>query len=222
VDDSNNAKSTRLQRESFWIKELRTLTPYGLNDRLDCYNWRFRSRDDIAGKVFNKQSIKRGARGGGTQKRLKKNLSKTFDSDKFENDLLASYNNLQNWRFLARSTICSLDINTTRKISWIFAEHYYNVKTKIPREVTNVVLDLINCRVFLAKKKRSTKNSNFVKIKFQSPTVEKVGLSSIFRKHLDSIPSSFKSKVSPTLIYSRTRNIGSTIFNYKDVGECHY
>ena len=54
-----------------------------------------------------------------------------------------------------------------------------------------------------------------MKIKFQSPIVEKVALTSIFRKHLDS---SFESRDSPpTLIYSRTRNIGCTVFNYTDV-----
>ena len=81
-------KPIRLKRESFWIKELRTLAPYGLNDRLDWYNWRFRTRDDIAGKVFNQISIKRGARGGGTQKRLRRKMKQDFDSDKFLSDLI--------------------------------------------------------------------------------------------------------------------------------------
>ena len=145
-------------------------------------------------------------------------MKQDFDSDKFLSDLNASYTNLQNWRYLARKTITSLNLRTTRKLSWIFAAHYYDVETDFPREITDVVLDLINYRLFLAKKENSrTNNANFVKVLFQSPTVEKVELSSIFRKHLDSIPQSFKSRESPTLIYSRSKKIGSTIFNYKDV-----
>ena len=55
IDDSGSKqdqKKKRLEREAFWIKKLRTLTPYGLNDRLDGKNWRYRWRDDIAGKCF--------------------------------------------------------------------------------------------------------------------------------------------------------------------------
>ena len=91
-----NVESFRLKREAFWIKELRTLTPYGLNDRLDSYNWRFRTRYDIAGKVFNHLRTKRGARGRGTQKRLKKRLGEVFDSKSFLHDLKTRYMHLQN------------------------------------------------------------------------------------------------------------------------------
>ena len=109
-------------------------------------------------------------------------------------------------------------MNTIRDLSWIFAAHYYDVETTFPREITDMVLDLINYRVFLSKKNNSkTKISNVVKVLFQSPKVEKVDLSSIFRKYLDSIPQSFKSRDSPTVIYSRSKKIGSTIFNYKEV-----
>ena len=41
LGDKDVVKSIRLEREAFWIKELRTLTPYGLNDRLESFNWRF-------------------------------------------------------------------------------------------------------------------------------------------------------------------------------------
>ena len=61
---NGDAKTDRLKREAFWIKELRTLTPYGLNDRLDTRNWRFRSRrDDVAGRCFNRLTNVRGSRG---------------------------------------------------------------------------------------------------------------------------------------------------------------
>ena len=38
--EGKNSQSERLQREISWIKELRTLTPYGLNDRLGSHDWR--------------------------------------------------------------------------------------------------------------------------------------------------------------------------------------
>ena len=77
---------------------------------------------------------------------------------------------------------------------------------------------MINFRLYLSKKSDANKNMvNFVKIYFQAKDIEEVHLSSIFRKHLDSIPSTFQSKDPPTVLYSRSSNTGSTIFNYKDV-----
>ena len=114
---------------------------------------------------------------------------------------------------MIRKTINSLTIKTVRALSWIFAEHYYDAETK-----SHVALDLINYLIFLHNKGDfKSKNSNFVKVFFQSPNVEKVELSSIFRKHLDSIPQSFKSRDSLTVIFSKSKNIGSTIFDYKEI-----
>ena len=62
IDDTGtkeDQKKRRLQREAFWIKELRTLTPYGLNDRLDSKNWRYRWKADVAGICFNKLTYNR-------------------------------------------------------------------------------------------------------------------------------------------------------------------
>ena len=50
-------KKGRLRRESFWIKELRTLTSYGLNDRLDSHDWRFRTRDDRKENVSKEPNV---------------------------------------------------------------------------------------------------------------------------------------------------------------------
>ena len=55
-----NRKKLRLIRERFWIKELRTVTPYGLNNGLDGQNWRLRSRYDIVGKFSTLNSKKEG------------------------------------------------------------------------------------------------------------------------------------------------------------------
>jgi hypothetical protein len=214
-------KSERLKRESYWIKELRTLTPYGLNDRLGGRNWIFRWRDDIAGQCFNKLSNVRGTRGRRTQKRTigcSNRTIKTFDSDKILKELSLAYDDLQNWRLLARSKVNTIKHNDLITLSWIFVEHYHNVHTTYPREITNLMLDMINYRILLSKKKKKqTRRTNFVKVFFQSKEVEKVNLGSIFRKHLEAIPSSFKHTDPPTVLYQRSKPISSTIFNYKHV-----
>ena len=77
IDDSGtnkDQKRRRLEREAFWIKELRTLTPYGLNARLDSKNWRYRWRTDIAGICFNKVTHNHRSRGS-RGRRLSKHVS---------------------------------------------------------------------------------------------------------------------------------------------------
>ena len=92
-----------IKREVFWIKELWTLTPYGLNDRLDHKNWRYRSRDDIAGLCFNSlQPLApniRSCKGSGI------NRIKIFSANNVINDLESYYNDLENWRFLTRKKV---------------------------------------------------------------------------------------------------------------------
>jgi hypothetical protein len=217
LGEGKEMKAKRLERECFWIKELRTLYPYGLNDRLDNRNWRFRWRDDIAGKCFNKLSNVRGARGGGTQKRTK-GIVKHLDSDKILTDLSDKYENLQNWRHFARCIVNSIEHSKLRDLSWVFVQHYHDCRTTYPREITNLMLDMINYRIFLfQKEKKQVRRNNFVKVKFQSKMVEKVNISYIFRKHVDAIPSSFSCRDSPTVLFQLSKSISSTVFNYKDV-----
>ena len=76
---------------------------------------------------------------------------------------------------------------------------------------------MVNFRLFLLKeKKEKSKQQNFLKVFFQGPDLEKVNLPSIFRKYSDCIPQSFQTVDPPTVIYLRSRTIGSSVFNYKD------
>jgi len=112
IGTKEELKKKRLERESFWIKELRTLTPYGLNDRLDSKNWRYRWRDDIAGTCFNKiihnqdESYSRKV-----NRRRGNKLSKktSLDNTWFLDAVYLSYTDLKNWRNLARIKVYSLN-----------------------------------------------------------------------------------------------------------------
>jgi hypothetical protein len=106
-------KKLRLQRETFWIKELRTLTPYGLNDRLESHNWRYRTRDDIVGLCFNPLPTKRWSRGSG--------LGNMINTQYFFKALQFSYDKLLNWRNLARIRINSVNETQLKELAWFFA-----------------------------------------------------------------------------------------------------
>jgi hypothetical protein len=216
ICDKKDAKSMRLKRESFWIKELRTLTPYGLNDRLDSHNWRFRTRNDIAGKTFNRLSNVRGCRGS-RKGHEKKSVDKVnFFDDAIETKLKYLYCKLHNWRHFAHCKINSFTIPKLRSLSWVFIDLLHN--HDYPKEIVNLVLDMINFRLSRhSKDRKQTNRKHYVQIYFQAKEIEDISLSSIFRKHAECIPSSFKCKDVPTVLYRRTKTIGSTIFNYKDV-----
>ena len=131
---------------------------------------------------------------------------------------MIAFTNLTNWRNLARIKINAINTTELHSLSWTVVELSNDCNTTYPREIINLVLDMINFRLFLSKEADTKKNmNNFVKIYFQAKDIEEVRLSSIFRKHLKSIPSTFQSKDPPTVLYSRSSHIGSTIFNYKDV-----
>ena len=70
-------KQRRL-REKFWMKELRTIFPYGLNDRCDGMDWIKKEATNITASIFNKIVTKRKSRGSG-----KLNWSKVFSVDNF-------------------------------------------------------------------------------------------------------------------------------------------
>ena len=144
---------------------------------------------------------------------------KTHLDDKwFLNALLSSFTDLKNWRNLARIKISHLNKSKLKHFSWIFVELSNDCETNYPREIIDLVLDMINFRLFHLKKSNTKKNmDNYIKVYFQARDIEEVRLSSILHKHLPSIPSFFLSKDSPTVLYSRSPHIGSTIFNYKKV-----
>ena len=80
--------------------------------------------------------------------------------------------------------VCQLIISIAqelREYSWEFVELLFDVQTNFQR-VTDLVLDMINHRLFLKKQEiDSTTKKNFVKVYFQAKDVERVKLNSIFK-----------------------------------------
>src|ERR1700734_1335794 len=76
--DQTPTKQRKL-REAFWIKELRTVYPYGLNDRCNGQDWFNRNEDDITSTIFNKTKIVRKKR---SNKKIH-NFSKIWNYEEF-------------------------------------------------------------------------------------------------------------------------------------------
>ena len=54
--DGRDPKVVKLRklRELYWMKELRTVFPYGLNDRCNGVDWTKKDLTDITSSIFNK------------------------------------------------------------------------------------------------------------------------------------------------------------------------
>ena len=213
-----NSIKFRLERENFWIKELRTLTPYGLNDKLENKNWRFRTRNDIAGICFNKLVIKRGCRG---QKRKKLQAKIETKADNIMKVLMSKYDNFENWRLTARAMINTVKLNKLYECSWIFVDYSLDSQCNVPREMIDLLLDMINHRLYLHRKSlnKSKPRDLFLKIYFQGKDIEKLNLNKILNKNLKIFPKELNFSSSPTIIFERSKTIGSMIFNYKKTVE---
>ena len=90
-----------------------------------------------------------------------------------------------------------------------------NPNSKFPKEIINLVLDMINHMLYIHNKSSNLKLHNFfLKIYFQGKDIEKLKLNKILAKHLKIIPKKLNFS-KPKIIYTRSKTIGSTIFNYK-------
>jgi hypothetical protein len=100
------------------------------------------------------------------------------------------------------------------KLSWEFLHEEFDLCLNYPIEIVNLALNMINFRLHLSNKEDNNRRRRiFVMINFQGKNVEKLDLSSIFRKFSGLIPDSFRYKLPPTVIYKISKRIGSTIFN---------
>ena len=216
--NEKDRKSERLKRESYWIKELRTLTPYGLNSTLDHKNWRFKSRDDIVGNCFNpippRAANRRGKRGSG------KNRIKHFSIDKVMSDLESFYNDRKNWRFLTNKKIFSLSIKNLRKLSWKLADQSLLRSTKLPGIVFDFVWDIVNFKIYRIKKKKTLSSRKFgfsIPVYYEGKNLESLNLNSLLRSTKKLFPGGVIN--SPNIIWRRSKPIGKYIFNYRKVVE---
>jgi len=94
----------RKSRETFWMKQLRTVYPFGLNDQCGGINWTNKTSSHVTMKIFPSLPTKRSKRG-----RFRRNKwSSLFSIDNFLNTLLKLFENNDNWIRFAITTIASL------------------------------------------------------------------------------------------------------------------
>src|SRR5215469_1135090 len=211
-------------RENFWIKELRTTYPYGLNDKCNGRIWKNKNKEDITASIFNPtKCIKRKNR----TRNSKQAWSQAFSFQNFLADVLDKYNQHDSWMFFCRKKLCSLSKKVLKSISVILDEKIWaDSDENVPQIIFEVIQDIIKDRLqkFLLSRKPALKDQNFnrkvfTKFYFCNKGIELVQFARILRRFQDKIPADFKYKEPPTVIYTRSPTIGQKIFNYKQTIE---
>ena len=95
-------------------------------------------------------------------------------------------------------------------------EQYHNPHTIFPRDLIDLTLDMINFKIHEEKNNKKIKRNRFITIYFQGKEIEKLNISHILHTYANLLPTQLVDKEIPTILYKRTKNIGSTLFNYKN------
>jgi len=240
VFDVKTTRKERIKREEWWMKELKTLYPYGLNDRCDNAFYSDYQKERLVSQVFNKLVVKRKQKGGKwhkhkstrhkTQSPHHKKTNNTRCSlasgynanaglapiiNSFINKLNNMVKNNKNWRRYCYSFVNQVSLRLLRRLRRDSA--ILKNMTENNNNVLHLISDLINHRLFLAKQQQKSKKCHFLKIRFDNKGIEDVNIQSLLHKVNDAIPTSFTNREPPTVIFTRTPYIGSKIFNYKNV-----
>jgi hypothetical protein len=217
--DGRTEKSTKQRklREAFWIKELRTIYPYGLNDRCNGQDWSNRDDDSIASTIFNRTRIFR-------KKHSNKKIhhwSRNWKHEEFFQKVIDLYNNHDDWIFFSRKTVSSLSLKVLKRFLLKLDELCWDLDEEYPRIILEVIQDLVKGRIFFMDVRNNKKNNknffnyNFLKVYFHNKGIELVQLNKLLNKVNSCIPRSFSNTDNPTVIYKRSPTIARKIFNYK-------
>ena len=202
----------RLEREDYWIKTLRTVYPYGLNDRTKSMN-----TDAPIGKLF--PSLPRhGLKYVDQRTRTHRNSTVSHS------DLDALMTHLETIDIKFRANAC-------RKILDGFKQkHLRKLAKESNKRLDNcdnsskrwfdIIIDTYFTKVYIDDKKGNTKKSPkyILPIYFDNKGLELIRLHSILRNDevKAKLPDQFQSDETPSIVYSLGNTIRNKILNYKD------
>jgi hypothetical protein len=135
--DEKSLKFRKL-RESFWMKELRTVYPYGLNDRCNGQDWSNKSDEDISCLIFNKLNTFR-------KKHCHKKSYKSrnsFDICTFLANARQRFLDCMDWLFFCHKTVASLSKKIIKSLLFSLDELVWKVAPDYPMLVLQVIRDL--------------------------------------------------------------------------------
>ena len=205
-------KALRLQREKFWMTELCTIFPFGLNDKVHGIGNVSQTTNDIhASMLFNKH--KRKPRSHGHRKNNKRSLHQTTAESIDEL--------VKNDRYCLHQVKCalySLPLSLLHKINEEALQKYFsgNILDISYYLISEISYNRLFKPVMLSS---SQPPRYFLKLDFDNKGIDAINISNILhnksvRKH---IPPYFQNVEVPIVSYKYTRTIRNDIVNYNEV-----
>ena len=98
--------------------------------------------------------------------------------------------------------INTFTLNKLYDLSWVFVDYSIDNHCNIPKEMNDLLLDMINHRLYIYSKSLNSSNPRnlFLKIYFQGKDIEKLNLNKILRKNLKVFPKEQILSNPPTII----------------------
>ena len=221
-DDEVSLHSKRLHREDFWMRELKTIQPYGLNDNVRSVgNISKLPVEPVVWRYFNQH--KRG-------RKYKPRRRHSHRPDvKYENPkqwLISQIGNYKSKWFLKGfiTHLFSCKFVFLRQIK-MYVNELLPLR-EFPGHLLLICLDIIKFRLGdynLESIPKASEQRDFLRVFFHSKGMEMVNLGSIMhsKQARSAIPHFFNNKDPPIISYKYTKPIGPTIFNFREVAREH-
>ena len=210
----------RQEREDFWMRELKTIQPYGLNDNVRSVgNISKLPQEPVVWSFFHRRS----------RARKHKPRRHPRSNPRIENPKEWLINHVGNYKsmcFLNKYTtsLFTFKSSTIKQINHIVDDLI--VLNEFPNHLLLIARDIARFRLRDFDKvsdDTTASKKHFLKVTFHNKGIEMVNLSSIVHSKQVSktVPQFFQHKEPPVISYKYTKTIGPTIFNFRRVAREH-
>ena len=208
-DEEVSLHSKRLHREDFWMRELKTIQPYGLNDNVRSVgNISKLPEEPVVWCYFNRHK-----RGRKYKPRRHHSHKSHINHENPKHWLLSHVGNYKSKWFLKGfiTHLFSCKLVFLRQIRSIVNELL--PLREFPTHLLLICLDIIRFRLgdyVIESKPKVNERRNFLRVFFHSKGIEMVNLSSIMHSKQArlAIPDFFQDKDPPIISYTYTKPIG--------------
>ena len=216
--DEMSLHSKRLSREDFWMRELKTIQPYGLNDNVRSVgNISKLPEEPVVWSFFHRHSRNR------NKPRRQHRNPKPTKPDPYQ-WLLQQFGNYKSMCFLKTYTnsLVSCKIGFVKCIMSIVNDLI--PLNNVPQHLLLMTRDIARFRLGeFTQVQEETPNKHFLKVTFHNKGIEMINLSTILhcKKVRMTMPDLIEDKEPPIVSYKYTKTIGPSIFNFRKVAREH-
>ena len=205
-------RTYRKKREDMWMKQLRTVYPYGLNLKTEDLK-----DDKPVGKIFPPLPRYSDRYVNGARIRGERSNLRISDIDEFIEHINRVYIKLRG--DYCRRLLAIFRNADLRKLASVANDRLFTCEDSVKRWY-NLIIDIFYTRVYKEKKEKLRKEAPkyTFPIYFHNKGLDHIRLASILHDDnvMNALPENLKAEEPPSIIYTLGSTIRNKIFNYKD------